>query len=175
MLLNCGAGKTLESPLNSKGIKPVNLKEINPENPLKDWCWSWNSNTLAIWREESTHWKRPWCWERLRAGEGDDRGWNVWIASLTQWTWVWVNSGKWWWTGRPGMLDSIGPQRVRCHWVTELNWTDRLYRYKTLIFKNILFHKEFQKKDEMLVEALSNGEHWANRKIIKIWKGLTDG
>jgi len=58
----------------------------------KDWCWSWSSNTFSTWCEELTHWKRPWCWERLRAGgEGDDRGWDGWIASLTQWTWVWAN------------------------------------------------------------------------------------
>ena len=59
----------------------------------KDWCWSWNSNTLATWCKELTHWKRPWCWERLRAGgEGDDREWGGWMASPTQQTWVWVNS-----------------------------------------------------------------------------------
>jgi len=68
----------------------------------KDWCWSWNSNTLATWCEELTHWKRPWCWERLKVGrEGDDRGWDGWMASPTQWTWVWVSSASWWWTGRP--------------------------------------------------------------------------
>ena len=67
--------------------------------------------------------KRPWSWERLKAGgEGDDRGWDGWMASLTQWTWVWVDSGSWWWTGRPGMLQSMGSQRVRHAWVTELNW-----------------------------------------------------
>ena len=61
----------------------------------KDWCWSWNPNSLATWCEELTHWKRPWCWERVRAGgEGDYRGWDGWMASLTQWTWVWVNSGS---------------------------------------------------------------------------------
>ena len=60
----------------------------------KDWCWSWSSNTLATWCEELTHWKRPWCWERLRAVEGNNRGWDVWMASLTQWTWVWANSRR---------------------------------------------------------------------------------
>ena len=65
------------------------LKEISPEYHWKDWYWSWNSNTLATWCEELTHLKRPWCWERLRArGEGDDRGWDGWMASPTQWTWV---------------------------------------------------------------------------------------
>ena len=86
----------------------------------KDWCWSWNSNTLATWCEELTHWKRPWCWERLRAGgEGDNRGWDGWMASLNQWTWVWVNS--WRWTGRPGVLQSMGLQS-QPDWLTD--WTD---------------------------------------------------
>ena len=91
----------------------------------KYWCWSWNFNTLATWCEELTHWKRPWCWERLKAGgEGDDRGWDGCMASLTQWTLNWVNSGNWWWTGTPGMLQSIGSQRVGHDWETALNWTE---------------------------------------------------
>ena len=95
----------------------------------KDWGWSWNSNILATWCEELTHLKRPWCWERLRTGgKGDDRGWDDWMASLTQWTWVWVDSGSWWWTGRPGMLQFMGSQRVRHDWATELNWTENIYR-----------------------------------------------
>ena len=65
------------------------------------------------------------CWEGLGAGgEGDDRGWDGWMASLTRWTWVWVNSGSWWWTGRPGVLWFMGSQRVGHDWATELNWTD---------------------------------------------------
>ena len=90
----------------------------------KDWCWSWSSNTLVTWFNESTHWKRLWCWERLRTGgEGDDRGWDGWMASPTRWTWVWVNSGSWWWTGRPGMLWFMGSQSQTqlSNW-TELNW-----------------------------------------------------
>ena len=79
--------------------------------------------TPPTWCDELTHWKRPWCWERLKAGgEGDDRGWDGWMASPTQWTWVWVDSGSWWWTGRPGMLRFMGSQRVRHDWATELNW-----------------------------------------------------
>ena len=71
------------------------------------------------------YWKRLWCWEWLKAGgEGDDRGWDGWRASLTQWTWVWGSSGSWWWTGRPGMLQSMVSQRVGHDWATELNWTD---------------------------------------------------
>ena len=86
----------------------------------KDWCWRWNSNTLATWCKELIHWERPWSWERLRA-EGDDRGWDGWMASLTQRTWVWVDSRSWWWTGRPG--------RAAVHAVTNSqtwlsNWTE---------------------------------------------------
>ena len=94
----------------------------------KDWCWSWNSNTLATWCKELTHWKRPWCWERLRAGgEGDNGGWDDCMASPTQWTWVWVDSRSWWWTGRPGMLQFLGSQRVGHDWATELNWTELIW------------------------------------------------
>ena len=88
----------------------------------KDWCWSWNSNTVATWWEELTHLKRPWYWERLMTGgEGDDRGWYGWMASPTRWTWVWIGSGRWWWTRKPGMLQSMRSQRVGRDW-TELNW-----------------------------------------------------
>ena len=73
--------------------------------------------------QELTHWKRPWGLERLKAGEGDNRGWDDWMASPTRWTWVWVSSGSRWWTGKPDMLQSMKPQRVRHDWTTELNWT----------------------------------------------------
>ena len=73
----------------------------------KEWCWSWNSSTLATSCEELTHWKRLWCWKGLGAGgEGDDRGWDGWMASLTRWTWVWVNSRSWRWTGSLTCCDS---------------------------------------------------------------------
>ena len=77
-------------------------------------------NTLATWCEEQTHWKRPWCWEELKAkGEGSNRGWNGWIASLTQWTWVWANSGRWFRKGKPGMLEPMGSQSLT--WLSD--WT----------------------------------------------------
>ena len=104
--------KTLESPLDCKEIQPVHPKGnqswilIEKTNIHRK---DWNSNTLATWCEELTHWKRPWCWERLKAGEeGYDRGWDGWMASPMQWTWVWLGSRGWWWTGRPGMLQSMG-------------------------------------------------------------------
>ena len=86
--------------------------------------YSWGSNTLDTFCEELTHWKRPWFWERLKVGEeGDDRRWVGWMASPTLWTWAWASSGSWWWTGRCGVLQSMGLQRVRHDWVTELNWS----------------------------------------------------
>ena len=124
MLLNCGVG---EDSWGSFGLPgdPTSSSQRKPilNIPWKDWCWSWNSNTLATWFEELTHLKRPWCWRRLKArGERDDRGWDGWMASLTQWKWVWVNSRSCWWTGKPGVLQSMGSQRVRHDWETELNW-----------------------------------------------------
>ena len=113
--------KSPESPLGCKVIQPV--------HPKGNQSWIFiertDSNTLDTWCKELTHWKRPWCWERLKlGGEGGDRGWDGWMASLTQWTWVWINSGSWWWTGWPGVLQSMGLQRVEQDWVTELNWSE---------------------------------------------------
>ena len=101
------------------------LKEISPECSLEGLMLKLKLQYFGHWCEELTHLKRPWCWDRLRArGEVDNRGWDGWMASPTQWTWVWVNSGSWWWTGRPGVLQSMGSQRAEHDWVTELNWTD---------------------------------------------------
>ena len=101
------------------------LKEISPGCSLKDWCWSWNSNTLATSCKELTHWRRPCCWEGLETGgDGDDRGWDGWMVSPTRWTWVWINPGSWCWTGRPGVLRFVGSQRIGHEWETELNSTE---------------------------------------------------
>ena len=114
--------KTLESPLGCKEVKPVSLKftgrtDAEAEAPI-------------LWLPDVKSWlrKRPWCWERLKAGgEGDDRGWDGWMASLTWWTWVWVSSGSWWWTGRPGVLRFMGSQRVGHDWATELNLSAEVF------------------------------------------------
>ena len=101
------------------------LKDISLGRSLERLMLKLKLNTLASWCEELTHLKRPWCWERLKVGgEGDDRGWDGWMASPTRWTWVWVNSGSWWWTGKPGVLQFMGSQRVGHNWATELNWTE---------------------------------------------------
>ena len=129
MLLNCGVGEDSWESLGLQGDPTRrSVLGILRRSVLgihwKDWCWSWNSSTLATSWEELTHLKRPWCCERLRAGgEGDNRGWDGWMASLTRWTWVWMDSGSCWWTGRPGMLQFMGLQSpTRLSDWTELNW-----------------------------------------------------
>ena len=124
--------KTLESPLDSKEVKLV--------IPKGNQSWIFIGRTDAeaeapiLWPPDVKHhfiWKRPCCWTRLRArGEEDDRGWDGWMASLTRWTWVGVNSGSWWWTGRPDMLRFMGLQRVGHDWATELNWTEHPYLWR---------------------------------------------
>ena len=112
---------TLESPLDCK-INSVHPKGSQSWIFIEGLMLKLKLQYLATWYEELTHLKRPWCWERLKAeGEGDDRWWDGWMASLTQWTWVWVSSRSWRWTGKPGMLQSMGLQRVGYDWVTELN------------------------------------------------------
>ena len=116
------------------------LREINLNTWWKDWCWS--SSILVIWWEQPTHWKSPWCWERLRAeGEESVRGWDGWMASPMQWTWNWANLGGWWGTERPGMLQSMGSQRVRHDWVTEQQKSDmwvNQWSYKIAAMHSVL-------------------------------------
>ena len=127
MLLNCGVG---ENSWESLGLQGDPISQSQRKSVLnihwKDWCWGWNSNILATWCEELTHWKRPWSWERLKlGGEVDNRRWGGWMALPTWWTWVCVNSRSWWWTGGPGVLQTMGLQRDGDNWVTELNWTEQ--------------------------------------------------
>ena len=112
--------RLLRIPWTARRSNQSILKEVSPECSLEGLMFKLKQY-LATWCEELTHWKRPWCWERLKAGgEGDNRGWDGWMASPTQWTWVWTHSGSQWWTEKSGMLQSIGSQRVRHNWVTEL-------------------------------------------------------
>ena len=128
-------GRLLRVPWTARRSNQFILKEISPHIHWKDWCWSWSSSTLATWCEELTYWKRPWCWERLKAGgEADDRGWDGWMASPTQWTWVWLNSRIWWWTGKSGMLQSVGSQRVGHNWMTSL------FHFACLQISSMLWH-----------------------------------
>ena len=132
--------KTLESPLDCKEIQPI--------HPIGDQSWIFSGRTdseaeaLILWPpgKELTHWPTSWCWERLKTGgKGDDRGWDGWMASPTQRTWVWPSSGSWWWTGKSGMLQSIGLQRVRHNWVTDWNWTEHRHSGKIWRGTKILF------------------------------------
>ena len=121
--------KTLESPLD--------YKEIQPVHPEGDQSWVFIGRTDAkaetpiLWLPHAKNWligKDPEAGKDilLAGGEGDDRGWDGWMTSPTPWTWVWVDSRSWWWTGRPGVLWFMGSQRVRHDWATELNWTERI-------------------------------------------------
>ena len=97
------------------------LKVISPEYSLEGLMLKLKLQYFGTWCKELIHLKRPWCWERLKAGgEQEDTGWNGWMASLTQWTWAWISSGRWWRTGKLSVLQSIGSQRVGCNydWIT---------------------------------------------------------
>ena len=135
------------------------------------WCWrrlvralDWRKQSwIVIGRTDSegevvwtlTLWKRLWCWERLKAGrEGDERGWDGWMASPTQWTWVWASSGSWWWTGKLGMLQTMGSQRVGHDWMTELNWLTfiKVYTHYIFIPFPILLFKEEKVEQKRKIE-----------------------
>ena len=124
--------RLLRVPWTARRSNQSILKEISPGCYWKDWCWGWNSNTLATWCEELTHWKITCCWERLKAGgEGDDRGWDGWMVSPTQWTWIWANSGRLWRIGKPSVLQSIG---ILKSWTRLSSWTTTVR--ETSHFKN---------------------------------------
>ena len=113
-------------------------------------------------RAQHFHWKRPWCWERLKAGEGSDRGWAGCMASPTQWTWVWVNPGSWWWTGRLGMLQSMGSQRVRHNWVTGLTWTESKISLICSIYQF----------PWCKYSSMTNARYQQDTKKCKVWRRL---
>ena len=134
MLLNCGVGEDSWESLGLHGdpTSPSSRRSVLSVH-WKDWYWSWNSNILTTWCEKLTHLKRPWCWERLRAGrEGDDRGWDSWMASL-----IHPVMNEWWheFEQAPGheldmslsKLQELVSQRVGHNWATELNWTESYY------------------------------------------------
>ena len=130
--------KTLESPLDCKEIQSVNPKEN------QSWIFIGRTDAEAetpiLWPPDAKSWLigKDRCWERLKVvGERDDRGWDGWMESLTQWTWVWASSWSWWWTGKPVVLQSTGSERVRHDWVTELNWQCRNVKKNEAIFWGI--------------------------------------
>ena len=109
MFLNCGAGEDSWDSLGQQGDQTSqSYRKSTLNTHRKNWCWSWSSNILVTWCKQLTHWKRPWSWERLKAGEEGIRGWDGWMASPMQWTWTWANFGRWWGTERPVVLQSMG-------------------------------------------------------------------
>ena len=147
MLLNCGVGEDSWESLGQQG------DQSSQSWGNQSWIFIERTDAEAeasiLWPPDVKNWlifKRPWCWERLKAGgEGDDRGWDSWLASLTWWTWVWSSSRSWWWTGKPGLLQSIGLQRIGDEWVTELKWTDGFYRVQQRSYSIAIIHS-FNKK-----------------------------
>ena len=129
MLLNCGVGEDSWVPWTARRSNQSTLK-ISPGCSLKGLMLKLKLQYFGHLMQRADSFERPWCWERLRTwGEGDDRGWDGWMSSPTQWVWVWVDSRSWWWTGRPGVLRFMGLQRVRHNWATEMNWTELMYIY----------------------------------------------
>ena len=131
--------KTLESPLECKEIQPVHSEGVSPGISLEGMMLKLKLQYFhhLMWRVESM--ENLWCWEGLGAGgEGDDRGWDGWMASVIWWTWVWVNFGGWWWTRRPGVLRFMGSQRVGHDWATELNWTDLVYFWFCCLYFGVI-------------------------------------
>ena len=119
--------RLLSIPWTARRSNQSILKEIGPGCSLEGLMLKLKLQYLATWCEELTHWKRLWFWEGLGAGEGDDRGWDGWMASPTRCTWVWVNSGSWWRTWRPGMLQFMGSQESDT--TERLNWTELMLNY----------------------------------------------
>ena len=155
--------KTLESPWTARRSNQSILKEINPESSLEGLMLKLKLQYFGhlMWRADDQ--KRPWCWASLKAGgEGDARGWDGWMASPTSWTWVWVSSGVWWWTGKPGVLQSMGSHRVGHNWATELNWK-LMQHCKSVLKKPITFFKKAIKSKNFL---------WKNSILQSLWDAV---
>ena len=148
--------RLLRVPCTARWSNQSILKEISPEYSLEGLMLKLKVQYLASWYEELIHLKRRWCWETLRArGEGDDRRWDGWMTSPTWWTWLWVNSGSWWWTGRPGVLQSVGSQSQA--WVSD--WL------------NLTEIREIQSKDSTCHWWLWRWKgSYKIRNVDKIWK-----
>ena len=136
------------------------LKEISPEYSLEGLMLKGKSNTLATWCKEPSHWNSPRCWERLTlGGEGDNRGWDGWMASLMRWTWVWVVSRVWWWTVKNGVLQSMGVQRVGHHWATELNW-----------LSNVIPQGKMRSEGVFTSKTIGNSFTFSHANLLDYWE-----
>ena len=124
--------RLLRVPWAARRANQSILKEISPEYSLEGLMLKVKLQYFGHWCKEMTHLKRPWWWESLKArGAGDDRGWDGWMASPAQWPWVWASPRSWWWTGKPGVLQSTELQRVGHDWATGLNWALQPRRHRS--------------------------------------------
>ena len=153
--------KTLESPLDCKEIQPVHPKgnqsrifigrtDVEAYTPM---LWPPHAKSWLIWKDPDA----GKDWRREEKGT-DNRGWDGWMGSLTQWTWVWVNSGSWWWTGRPGVLQFIGSEKVQHDWATELNWSEVLVCHDWNVSSMKASNLSIFYRNEPLTSLIS-GEH----------------
>ena len=156
--------RLLRVPWTARRSNQSILKEISREYSLEGLMLKLKPQYFGHLMGRTDSFERPWCWERLKAGEeGDDEGWDGWMTSLTFWTWVWASSRSWWWTGKSGILQPMGSQRVRHDWATELKWPIMEY-YSAL------------KKKKMLVYATRwiNLEDFMHKKTINVWCHLNE-
>ena len=174
MRSNCGAGEDSWESLGLQGDQEVNSEYSLEELMLKlqyfDHVTQETDSLEKTRMLEKIEGRRRRGRQRMKWLEEDDRGWNGWMASLIQWTWVWVNSRSWWWTGRPGVLQAMGSQRVRHNWATELNWTE--YDFNVLfVFVLLCFFFFLQCNFSILcpyfhVLNVSNPVVWVNLKTF---------
>ena len=129
--------RLLRVPWTARRSNQSIIKEISPEYSLEGLMLKLKLQYFGHLMQRTDSLEKTLMLGKIKVGEGDDRGWDGWMASLTQWTWVWVNSGSWWWTGRPGVLQSMGSQRVGHDWVTEMHWTE-LKSYPYILNNGIL-------------------------------------
>ena len=162
--------RLLRDPWTARRSNQSTLKEISPVCPFLGLMLKLKLKYFGHPMRRADSFEKT-CWERLReGGEGDDRGWDGWMASLTQWTWVWVNSGSWWWTERPGLLQSTGSQRVRHDWATEVNWTHQCtllsYELKKKISLFLILAQIY------ILELLRKGYSFIHSENI-LWASIT--
>ena len=145
--------RLLRVPWTARRSNQSILKEISPGCSLEGMMLKLKLQYFGHLMEELTLWKRPWCWEGLRAGgKGGNRGWDGWMASPTQWTWVWVNSGSWWWTRRPGVLRFMGLQRFGHDWATELTWWQVNHEWAEIMKNTKVVREVIKLREEYLKE-----------------------
>ena len=144
LLLNCGVGEDSWVLWTARRSNQLILKEINTEYSLEGLVLKLKLQYFGHLMRRADYWKRPWCWERLRArGEGSDRGWDGWMASLSQWTWVWASSGRWWRAGKPGVLQFMGSQGVEQDLGTERHDNILCPLWARHCLKRFKYSKEF--------------------------------